>query len=72
VSATAIVEIWNLRLSLPDQIDPDDEDAVRAYVRSNLNRVREAAQECDPADVVVSGVAEVDAPESPFDITGAP
>jgi len=58
MSAVAIVEIWNIRLSLPDQIDPDDEDAVRAYVRSNLSRVREAAQDCDPSDVLVSGVAE--------------
>ncbi len=58
MSAVAIVEIWNIRVSLPDRIDPDDEDAVRAYVRSNLSRVREAAQDCDPADVLVSAVTE--------------
>ncbi|WP_019008959.1 hypothetical protein [Deinococcus aquatilis] len=53
-NAVVLVDIFNIRLYLPDEIHPDDEDAVRAWVQENLSRVREAAQECDPDDVMVS------------------
>lgn len=65
MSTVILAEITNIRLFAPDTLDPDDEDAVIAWTRENLSRVREAATECDPRDVyVINAYAESDdAPE---------
>lgn len=52
----AVVSIDHIRIYLPDDVDADDEDAVKRYIRRNLNRVREAALECDRTQVTVTDV----------------
>lgn len=52
----ALVTIDQIRVYLPDGLDIQDEDAVQAWVRSHIYRVREAAQECDARDITVSDV----------------
>ena len=55
MTGVAIVEITNIRIYLPEGMDIDDEDAVNAYVRSNLGRVtEEAASNVSPRDVFVT------------------
>lgn len=52
----ALVSIERVKVYLPDEVSPDDEDAVRAWVRENAHRVRQAAQDSDADDLTVYSV----------------
>lgn len=51
-SVTVIVVQVMARLYAPGTLDPEDEDAVNAWVAQNHRRVREAAAESD--DILVA------------------
>lgn len=57
----ALVSIDQIRVYLPDDLDITNERAVARYIHLNLNRVREAALECDGTQVTIAGVQTVKA-----------
>lgn len=57
----ALVSIDQIRIYLPDDLDVENEDALDAYVRDNLSRVRQAALECDGTQINVTSVQTVKA-----------